>query len=211
MALVCPEEVERYAREHTAPLHPLLEELEEFTKNSVPLPQMLSGRAVGRLLNLLVSLSGARRVLEVGTYTGYSALAMALALPEGGELITVEKEEAFAKVAEEFFRRAPWGKKVKLLRGDAREVLPALEGSFDFVFIDADKSSYPFYYEESVRLLRSGGILVMDNALWGGEVLSPKDGRSRAIAKTNERARKDPRVESLLLTVRDGLLVVRKL
>ncbi|NPB06447.1 MAG: methyltransferase domain-containing protein [Aquificae bacterium] len=211
MGLAVPPELERYAREHTDPLHPLLEELERYTRERVALPQMLSGRTVGRLLHLLCLLSGARRVLEVGTYTGYASLCMALALPEDGRLVTVEKNEEFARVARTFFKRAPWGKKIELKLADARELLPKLgSGSFDFIFVDADKRSYPFYYEEGLRLLKKGGLMVFDNALWGGEVLNPKDERAAAVAEVNERARSDERTEALLLTVRDGLLVVKK-
>jgi len=172
---------------------------------------MLTGRVEGNLLKMLVQLSGARRVLEIGTFTGFSALIMAQALPEDGKLTTIEINPDYAKIAQAFIKRAPWGEKVELIVADAKELIKELpKESFDFLFIDADKSSYPLYYERGVELLRSGGLMVIDNALWEGRVLDPEDTRSRAIAKMNEMIKEDPRVEKVLLTVRDGIYLVRK-
>ncbi len=211
MSFLCPEEIERYAEEHTSPLDPLLEELVEYTQKNTPLPQMLTGRVEGTFLRMLVELSGARRVLEIGTFTGFSALMMAKGLPEDGELITIEVNEEYARIAKEFFGRAEWGKRIRLIVGDAREKLKDFPAeSFDFIFVDADKSSYPYYYERGMELLRRGGLLVFDNALWKGEVLNPRDARSRAIDEVNKKALADPRTEIVLLTVRDGMLLVRK-
>lgn len=211
MAFICPEEIERYAEEHSSSLHPILEELIEFTYKNTDLPQMLTGRVEGNFLKMLVEISGAKRVLEIGTFTGFSALIMAQGLPEDGELITVEINPVYAEMAKSFIERAPWGNKIRLLVGDAKKILEEFEEeSFDFIFIDADKSSYPFYYEKCVKLVKKGGLIAIDNALWDGKVLEPNDSRSRAIAQTNEMIKEDPRVDKVLLTIRDGVFLVRR-
>ncbi len=211
MAFICPEEIERYAEEHSSPLHPLLEELIEFTHKNTDLPQMLTGRVEGNFLKMLVEISGAKRVLEIGTFTGFSALMMAQGLPEDGELITIEINPEYADMAKSFIERAPWGNKIKILVGNAKNLLEEFEeGSFDFIFIDADKSAYPFYYEKCIKLVKKSGIIAIDNTLWEGKVLEPPDNRSKAIAKMNEMIRKDQRVDKVLLTVRDGIFLVRR-
>ncbi|WP_461832313.1 class I SAM-dependent methyltransferase [Aquifex sp.] len=211
MGYICPDEIEAYAEEHSSELHPLLEELIDFTHKNTELPQMLTGSVEGNFLKMLVELSGAKRVLEIGTFTGFSALMMGMGLPEDGELITIEINPEYAKMAKSFIERAPWGDKIKVIVGDAREVLEQFDKeTFDFIFIDADKSSYPYYYEKCVELLKKGGIMAIDNALWEGEVLAPKDSRSRAIARMNEMIKEDPRVDKVLLTVRDGIFLVKK-
>jgi len=212
MAFICPEEIETYAEEHSSELHPILEELIEFTHKNTSLPQMMVGRMEGNFLKMLVEISGAKRVLEIGTFTGFSALMMAQGLPEDGKLITVEINPEYAQMAKSFIEKAPWGKKIEVIVGDAKKVLEELQNeSFDFIFIDADKSSYPYYYEKCLKLLKRGGIMAIDNALWEGKVLEPKDNRSKAIAKMNEMIKEDPRVEKVLLTVRDGIFLVRKI
>ncbi len=211
MAFICPEEIEQYAEEHSSSLHPLLEELIEFTYKNTDLPQMLTGRVEGNFLKMLVEISGAKRVLEIGTFTGFSALMMAQGLPEEGELITIEINPEYADMAKSFIERAPWGNKIKLLVGDAKNLLEEFEEeSFDVIFIDADKSAYPFYYEKCVKLVKKGGIIAIDNALWEGKVLEPPDNRSKAIAQMNEMIKEDPRVDKVLLTVRDGIFLVRR-
>ena len=211
MAFICPEEIEQYAEEHSSPLHPLLEELIEFTHKNTDLPQMLTGRVEGNFLKMLVEISGAKRVLEIGTFTGFSALMMAQGLPEDGELITIEINPEYADMAKSFIERAPWGNKIKILVGNAKNLLEEFEeGSFDFIFIDADKSAYPFYYEKCIKLVKKSGIIAIDNTLWEGKVLEPPDNRSKAIAKMNEMIRKDQRVDKVLLTVRDGIFLVRR-
>ena len=172
---------------------------------------MLSGRVEARLLQLLVRLVGARRVIEVGTFTGYATLMMAAGLPPEGELVTCEIEPRHAAIAERFFARSPDGRKIRVAPGPALATLRALPaGSVDLLFIDADKERYPAYYEEGLRLVRPGGLIAIDNALWSGRVLAPADEEDRAIAAVNDRAARDERVEAVLLTVRDGVLLVRK-
>ncbi|AAC07435.1 class I SAM-dependent methyltransferase [Aquifex aeolicus] len=212
MAFICPEEIEAYAEEHSSELHPILEELVEFTYKNTDLPQMMVGRAEGNFLKMLVEISGAKRVLEIGTFTGFSALMMAQGLPEDGKLTTIEVNPEYAQMAKSFIERAPWGKKIEVIVGDARKVLEEFKKeSFDFIFIDADKSSYPYYYEKCLELLKKGRLMAIDNALWEGKVLEPDDNRSKAIARMNEMIKEDPRVEKVLLTVRDGIFLVRKI
>lgn len=205
-------EIEAYAEAHASPLDPLLEELAAATRERTTAPQMMVGKIEGNFLRLLVRLMGARRVVEVGTFTGYSGLCIADALPEDGLLVTCELSDAHADIAAEFFARSALAKKIELRRGPAIETLRSLpEGGYDLVFIDADKESYLDYYEEALRLLRPGGLVVADNTLWSGRVLEPREASDKAIVAFNDRVRSDPRVEQVLLTVRDGMMLARKL
>lgn len=203
-------ELERYAEEHSSEVPELLQRLERETLQTMKSPQMLSGRNECQLLRLLVKMTSAKRVLEVGTFTGYSALMMASALPPEGELITLEKDPGAEAVARRYFAESDDGRKVRLLMGPALVTLTSLAGPFDFAFLDADKENYPRYYERILELLRPGGILAVDNVLWSGKVLDPDDEETKAIHALNERVSRDSRVEHVLLTVRDGVLLVRK-
>lgn len=208
---IVDEAIETYAIEHSSELPPLLEELAKRTRAETEAPQMMVGPLEGNLLRLLVGLSGARRVLEIGTFTGFSALCMASALPEDGELVTCEMSEKHASIARQFFERSPDGKKIDLRLGPALDTIRQLPADhFDVIFVDADKQGYPAYYEEAMRLLRKGGLLIGDNTLWGGRVLDPQDENTRAIVAFNQRAKNDPRVEHVLLPVRDGVHLIRK-
>jgi caffeoyl-CoA O-methyltransferase len=202
--------LERYAEEHSSEVGELLERLERETLATMKSPQMLSGRAEGQFLRLLVKTMAAKRVLEVGTFTGYSALLMASALPQDGELVTLEIDPAAEKVARRYFAESEHGSKIRLVMGPALETLATLTPPFDLAFIDADKKAYPRYYERILELLRPEGILAVDNVLWSGKVLDPRDEETRAIHDLNEKVRRDPRVEHVLLTVRDGVLLARK-
>lgn len=203
-------EIERYAEAHTAEPPELLERLERETQEKMSSPQMLTGRLEGQFLRLLVSMLGARRVLEVGMFTGYSALSMASALPEDGELHTCEVSSEAEAFARRYFDESPHGRKIRVHMGPALETLAALEGPFDFAFVDADKRNYPRYYDRVVDLLRSGGVIAIDNVLWSGEVLAPSDEESRAIHALNEKVHADPRVDHVLTTIRDGVMLARK-
>jgi caffeoyl-CoA O-methyltransferase len=204
-------EAEEYASAHTSPLSPLLEEIEAFTLTKTPYPSMLTGRVEGRFLQLVTQLSGARRVVEIGTFTGYSALAMAEVLPEGGRLLTIEHDPGYAKIARDFFSRSPVGSRITLRSGEALEILETLpDADADLVFIDADKQNYCAYYRESMRILRSGGLILADNALWYGRVFKPRDEESRAVAAFNELVNADKRAEKLFLTIRDGIYLIKK-
>jgi len=206
-----PKEIEKYVAEHTSPVSPLLEKIEKETYAKTSSPQMLSGKVEDRLLQLLIRISGAKKVVEIGTFTGYSALMMAEGLPEDGELITLEISKEYAKIAKRYFEKSPYADKITLILGPAIDALRDFhDESIDFVFIDADKKLYSLYYKESLRILKKGGLIAVDNTLWNGRVLSPQDDNSQAIARFNEMVRRDKGVEKVMLTIRDGLYLIRK-
>jgi caffeoyl-CoA O-methyltransferase len=208
--IVSPE-IERYAAAHTKPLPPLLEELIRETESKfADRAQMLSGQVEGQFLRMLVVMSGAQRVLEIGTFTGFSALMMAAGLPSDGELVTLELSAEHARFARSFIARSEDGGKIRLIEGSALKSLKTLRGPFDFAFIDADKTSYPAYYKAALRLLSHGGLIAIDNALREGDVLDPKDEGTVAIAELNDIVTKDDSVENVMLTVRDGVMLIRK-
>lgn len=211
MPQIVPRKIDKYAAEHTTALPSLLEELVRETEEKFPhLSEMLCGQVEGQFLRMLVAMSGAKRVLEVGTFTGFSALMMAAGLPADGELTTLELDPQHAEFARSYFERSPDGKKVRLILGPALDSLKTLSGPFDFAFIDADKVNYPNYYTATLPLLSPGGLIAVDNALREGKVLKPKGEPSRATAELNDMITKDDRVEHVMLTVRDGVLLVRK-
>jgi len=211
MKLFIPEDLEKYAHDHTSVPSTLLDRIEQETIAGVPNSQMLTGRVEGTFLRMLVRISGARRALEIGTFTGYSALMIAEGLPEDGELITCEISEEHARIAADYFKQSPHGWKIRLAEGPALRTIRQLPAeSIDFVFVDADKSRYPLYYEEAIRLLRPGGLMLADNVFWSGEILHPDDEDSRAIAEFNDGVRSDDRVEKVMLSVRDGVYLIRK-
>lgn len=211
MEIYLPEELARYVEENVGPVSPLLEELERETRENTDRPGMLTGRMEGALLRMLVRVLEARKVVEIGTFTGYSALMMAEGLPPNGELVTCEVSEEYASIARRYFRKSPHGSKIRLALAPALDTLRGIPGgSVDFVFIDADKELYIRYYEESLRILRSGGVIVADNVLWYGQVLSPQDEQTRAIVEFNRQVKADGRVEKVMLPVRDGVYLIRK-
>lgn len=203
MELVDPR-IERYAIEHTSPLDPGLDAVAATTRESTPSPQMMSGLVEARLLQALLAAAGARRVLEVGTFTGLGALAMAAALPSDGRVTTLEVDEANAGLAREHIAASPDGAKVELVVGDAHELLRELDGPFDLAYVDAWKPDYPAYYEAVLPLLGPRGVMVFDNVLRGGDVL--EDGEP--VAAFNDAVQADARVRNALLTVGDGVLLV---
>jgi caffeoyl-CoA O-methyltransferase len=204
-------EAEEYAADHTTPMSALLEEIEYFTLTRTPYPNMVTGRVEGRFLQIVAQLSGAQHIVDIGTFTGYSALAMAEVLPDDGKILTIEHNADHAKVAQDFFDRSPNGFKITLRMGEALEILKTLpNANTDLVFIDADKQNYSAYYSESMRIVRTGGLILADNALWYGRVFDPKDEESRAMADFNELVKADNRAEKLFLTIRDGLYLIRK-
>jgi caffeoyl-CoA O-methyltransferase len=210
--VLVPEEIEAYAAAHTTPLPPLLQELVETTQRELPeRATMLSGQIVGTLLQTLVAMSGARRVLEIGMFTGFSAQMMAAALPEDGRVVTCDIEPRHIEIARACFARSPHERKIEVRVGPALGTLKTLEpASFDFVFIDADKRNYINYYEASLPLLAQGGTIAVDNVLWSGRVLDPKEEDDRAIVEFNDHVRADARVTCVLLSVRDGVMVIRR-
>jgi len=204
------ERIENYAAEHSAVESPLLARLAGETHQSMDSPQMLTGRLEGSFLRLLVRMVQARRVLEIGMFTGYSALMMAEALPDDGQLVTCEIDPRAEAIARRYFAESPHGKKIEIRMGPAAQTLSGLAGPFDLAFIDADKTNYPAYYEPCLGLLRQGGVLVADNVLWSGRVLEPADDQTRAIVAFNQRVHADPRVDHALLPVRDGIMIAVK-
>jgi caffeoyl-CoA O-methyltransferase len=213
MLTLVPEEVEEYARRQTNPVPSLLEELREVTYARTAQPQMQVGPLEGWFLHLLVRLSGARRGLELGMFTGYSALMMAAALPEDGELVTCDVDPEAEAIARSFFARSPHGRKIRIRMGPALETLRTLAGPLDFAFLDADKTSYIDYYEAVLPLLRRGGWIAADNTLWSGAVLEPaaeQDEDTRALVAFSRHVAADERTVQVLLTVRDGITLIWK-
>ena len=210
MLTLVPKEIEQYARDHSSPEPELLAELTRVTHEKSKIPQMLIGPLEGNLLAMLIKISGARTVLEIGTFTGYSALYMASALPEDGRVYTCDINPETTKIAQEFWDRSPHGKKIELLLGPALQTIPTVDTSLDLVFIDADKTNYSAYWELVVPMLRRGGLVVADNVLWSGRVLAPEDDSDRALVAFVQHVDGDDRVERVLLTIRDGILVCRK-
>ena len=203
-------QVEEYATKHSEALPPLLEELIAKTQEEMGnLSSMLSGHLQGAFLQMLASSVGARRILEIGTFTGFSALMIAEAQPEDGRLITCEMDPKAIEVARSFFDRSPHGGKIELREGPALDTLKTLEGPFDFVFIDADKENLTAYYEAVLPMLAENGMIAVDNVLWYGRVLDPKDDSDRAIVAFNDHVSRDERVWNMLLPIRDGLMLIR--
>jgi caffeoyl-CoA O-methyltransferase len=212
MSFIVPEEIEAYAEAHTSPHADLLQRLAEETRTTLERPQMLTGTIEGRFLEFLVYATGARRILELGTYSGYSAISMAAALPDDGRIDTCEVEEKHAEVARRYIAEAGLTDRIAVHLGPALETLGRLEGQFDFVFIDADKENYVNYYEAVVPRLSERGLIAADNTLWSGRVVDESD-QSEATASIrafNEHVRADPRVLSVMLTVRDGVTLIRR-
>jgi caffeoyl-CoA O-methyltransferase len=208
---IVSEPIERYAEAHTSPPLELLAKLADETRATLRSPQMLTGRVEGRFLELLVYASGARRVLELGTYSGYSALSMAAGLPRDGHIDTCEVEERHADVARRYIEQSPYSDRITVHLGPALETIERLEGEFDLVFIDADKPNYVNYYEAVLPRLGERGFIAADNTLWSGRVLgdSDHDEGTEAIRAFNEHIRSDERVTSVMLTVRDGVTLIR--
>jgi caffeoyl-CoA O-methyltransferase len=198
--------VEEYLERMTSPHEDLLAELSEDTRGTLGMEQMLTGPVAGRLLELLIWFGRPQRVLEVGTFSGHSALSMAAALPEGGRIDACELDPERAAFAQGYFDRSPYGSRITLHVGPAIETIERLEGEFDFVFIDAEKEGYVAYYEAVLPRLSERGLIVADNTLSRGEVVSGRP----PIATFNEHVAADPRSIQVLLSVRDGMTLIRR-
>ena len=219
MAFIVPEDIERYVDSHTTAEPEHLSALAAETRERLRSPQMLSGHVEGRLLETLVFATGARRVLEFGTYSGYSALSMAAALPHDGKVVTLELDAEHAEVARRHFAESPYGDRIELRLGPALESLRDVgDERFDLVFIDADKAGYPDYYEAALERLSERGLIVVDNTLWSGRVVPERDDAdpdepgetTLALRRFNELVAGDERVVCVILTVRDGVTLIRK-
>jgi caffeoyl-CoA O-methyltransferase len=208
-----PQELDEYAQSRSTPPDELLSRLFAETHEKLSAPQMLTGPVEGRFLEMLVWASGARRVLEIGTYSGYSALSMAAALPPDGELITCDVWEEANEVARRYAAESPHGDKIDFRLGPALETIATLEGPFDLVFIDADKDNYDNYVEATLPLLAERGLIVVDNTLWSGRVLPGHDDGSpqtKSIGALNDKLAKDDRLVVAMLPIRDGVTLVRR-
>jgi predicted O-methyltransferase YrrM len=210
MSFVVAAAVERYAEEHSSPAGDLFERLSAETHEKSDCPQMMVGRIEGNFLALLVRMLRARRVLELGTFTGCSSIAMAQALPAEGRLITCDVDEETTAIARRYAEEAGVADRIEYRLGPALETIAGLNGTFELVFVDADKGNYVNYYEATLPKLARTGLMILDNTLWSGRVADPNedDENTRAIRAVNERVRDDPRVANVLLTVRDGMNLV---
>ena len=205
-----PEHIEAYAEAHSSPEPALFKELAAVTRAQTTQPQMMVGHLEGMFLKLFVMLTQAKRVLEIGTFTGYSALAMAEGLPEGGRIITCDVDRKATDIARSFWARSPHGSKIDLKLAPALETIATLADPIDLVFIDADKQNYVRYWDACVPKVRSGGVLLADNVLWSGAVLDPKTDDDKALARFNEHVVRDDRVQMVMLPIRDGVSVAVK-
>jgi len=208
--LVLPE-IEAYAEEYSAAESEVCRALREETYRTMELPQMVVGPLEGAFLKMMAQLVNARRVLEIGMFTGYSALCFAEVLPEDGRVLTCEVDLDSAAMARKYFAKSPHGKKIEIRMGPALDTLGHLAGPFDLIFIDADKVNYVNYYRKAVELVAVSGVILIDNVLWSGDVLlQPAPNRSTAvIQELNRLVASDPRVTAVMVTIRDGVLVVR--
>ncbi len=202
--------VEKFARDHTDPESDLHRRLREETYRVMDCPQMQVDAIEGRFLKMLVRLTGARTILELGMFTGYSALMMAEGLPENGQIITCEIDPKAEAIARRYFAESPYGDKITVRMGPGLETIKTLSAPLDLVFIDADKPNYAHYYEATLPLVRPGGLIIADNVLWSGKVLDPQDADAHAIVAFDRMIQSDPRVENVCLTVRDGMMLAWK-
>ena len=207
-----PPGIQKYAEDHTSPENDLLKTINRDTNARVMMPRMLSGHMQGRILSMISNMVSPATVLEIGTYTGYSALCLAEGVKPGGKLVTIDINEELEGTVRNYFERSPFGKMIDYKIGNALEIIPTLNTRFDLVFIDADKENYACYYDLVINSVPLGGYILADNVLWSGKVLDEKpDKDTRAIKEFNRKVQEDKRVENVMLPVRDGILVMRKI
>jgi predicted O-methyltransferase YrrM len=206
------EDLQQYIEKHTSPESDLLKKINRETHAHVLRPRMLSGHVQGRFLSLMSKIIRPKNILEIGTYTGYSAICLAEGLKPDGKLITVDVNEELESRVRNYFKESGFANRIDFRIGDARKIIPTLTETLDLVFIDADKENYSVYYELVVDKLHSGGIILADNVLWSGKVVQPNpDKDTKAILDFNNMIQQDARVENLLLPLRDGVFMIRKL
>jgi caffeoyl-CoA O-methyltransferase len=206
------EDLENYVVNHSQDEPELLKELERETYKKVIHPRMLSGHLQGRVLSMFSKIMNPAAILEIGTYTGYSAICLAEGLQVNGTIDTIDINEELEELQRSFFDRSGYGKQIKQHIGNALEIIPTLNKSFDLVFIDADKENYAAYFDLVIDKVRKGGIILSDNVLWSGQVLDPEkynDKSTKALVAYNKKLKEDPRVETVLLPIRDGLTLSR--
>ncbi len=205
--------IEDYVDAHTDDLSDLLEDLLAETESITGYSRWCIGKVEGKMLQMLIKISNTKHVVEVGTFTGFSALVMAEALPEDGILTTCENSKAHADIALRYFKKSPFGKKITLKLGPALQTLGEIaDNSQDFIFIDADKPSYSAYFDEALRILHPGGVILVDNVFWRNKIFKEKisNENARAIAAFNEKVNRENRVEKVMLGIRDGVYLIRK-
>lgn len=204
--------IDEYASQHTTDDDEVLRELYRYVHLHKLNPRMAAGPVQGKLLEFICAMLKPKKVLEVGTFCGYSAICMAKALPEDGHLTTIEADPECEDVIRKFVEKASLTEKITLMMGDAKQIIPTLDDVFDLVFIDADKVSYPYYYEQALPKVKSGGFILADNVLWDGKVLdgAAREKDTQALQRFNDMVNSDDRVENVLLPLRDGLMVIRK-
>jgi caffeoyl-CoA O-methyltransferase len=210
LSFIVEPRVEEYAEAHSSPNGELFERLAAETREKSDVPQMMVGLLEGQFLGALVRSLRAKRILELGTFTGYSSISMALALPPDGRVVTCDVNEETTEVARRYAAEAGVADRIEYRTGPALDTIAQLDGEFDLVFIDADKPNYLNYYEATLPKLAAGGVMILDNTLWSGRVADPSedDENTRAIRAVNDRVLEDPRVNNVLLTVRDGMNLV---
>lgn len=202
----------KYCEDHSNDESQLLRNLINYTNENLDAPQMLCGSQVGNLLQSLIYSSQAKKILEIGMFSGYSALKMAEALPSDGIIHTCENNEQHIQIAKKFFKKSTNGEKIKIFPGNAIDTLKKFtKKSYDICFIDADKNNYIKYFEECKKLIKNNGVILIDNMLWGGEVLNPKDKESKTIAKLAQIIRSDTDIHNTMLSIRDGLMLCVKI
>jgi predicted O-methyltransferase YrrM len=207
-------ELQDYVEQHTEDEPEILQKLSRETWQKVLQPRMLSGHFQGRLLSLISKLVQPTSILEIGTYTGYSTLSLAEGLSKDGQIHTIDRNEELYDFQRRYFDKSGFGTQIFQHTGDAQKIIPELQTEFDLVFIDADKKSYPIYFELIIDKLKSGGLILSDNVLWSGKVIqeiNPKDEDTKALIHYNRLLKEDPRIETVLLPIRDGLTLSRKL
>ncbi len=208
--MVLPE-VEAYAENHSLSESDICRRLREETYRTMDLPQMVVGPLEGAFLKVMAMTVGAKRILEIGTFTGYSALCFAESLPEEGKIITCDIDPESTALAKRYWAESPHGSKIQLRLAPALETLADLTGSFDLIFIDADKANYVKYFRQALALISPHGVILIDNVLWSGEVLKspPPDSNTEAIQELNRLVHAEPRVSAVLLTIRDGIFLIK--
>lgn len=207
-----PEDIDEYIVEHSQKEPELLSKLNRETNQKVMQPRMLSGHYQGRVLSLLSKIKMPKSILEIGTYTGYSALCLAEGLTDGGMLHTIDVNEELYDFQKKYFERSEYAGQIKQYLGDATEIIPGIDSNFDLVFIDADKPNYPRYFELIIEKMNPGGVILSDNVLWSGKVVEKvkeDDESTQALLKYNKMIAEDPRVETVILPIRDGLTLTR--
>lgn len=209
-----PKEIDEYAGEHTAQENEVLYELNRETHLKVLIPRMLSGHIQGRVLSMFSHMIQPKNILEIGTYTGYSAICFAEGMKKDGKIITIDINNELETMANSYFKKSGFADQIEMKIGNAIEIIPTLDMKFDLVFIDADKHNYSNYYDLVIDKVNPGGFIIADNVLWSGKIITEdvrNDLDTKALDEYNKKINSDPRVENLLLPVRDGLMVARKL